>query len=70
MGIPVAENSVTQLRYRLTVSRLPYINLQTSVTMDVDHKDPDHYSARTEDERGLTLTKDWTVEEERKAKFK
>ena len=40
--------------------------------MGVDFKDqhPDHYSSPAEDERGLTLTKDWTVEEERKAKFK
>lgn len=40
--------------------------------MGVDLKDqhPDHYSSPTEDERALTLTKDWTVEEERRAKFK
>lgn len=40
--------------------------------MDIDIKNqhPDQYPAPQEDEEGLTLTKDWSVEEERKAKRK
>jgi len=31
---------------------------------------PDHYPIPRDDEEGLTIEKDWTEEEERKAKWK
>lgn len=31
---------------------------------------PDHYPVPREDEEGLTIERDWTAEEERKAKWK
>ena len=37
---------------------------------DVKDQDPDHYAAPPEDEEALTLTKDWTEAEEKKAKRK
>jgi hypothetical protein len=36
----------------------------------IKNKDPDVYNAPQEDEKSLVLTKDWTIEEERKAKRK
>lgn len=40
--------------------------------MSLDHKDPEHgeYPPPREDALGLTVQRDWTVEEEAKAKRK
>jgi hypothetical protein len=38
--------------------------------VDLKSQHPDHYSIPAEDEQGLTLTKDWTAAEERRAKLK
>jgi hypothetical protein len=46
--------------------------LQSNVKMRTDSKDlnPDEYSPPREDELSLTLVRDWTEAEERKAKRK
>jgi hypothetical protein len=37
---------------------------------DVKNASPDHYPVPRDDEEGLTIQRDWTEEEERKAKWK
>lgn len=37
---------------------------------EIKTANPDHYPTPRDDEEGLTVEKDWTEEEERKAKWK
>ena len=37
---------------------------------DTKSASPDHYPVPRDDEEGLTIQRDWTEEEERKAKWK
>lgn len=37
---------------------------------DLKNASPDHYPVPRDDEEGLTIQRDWTEEEERKAKWK